>query len=206
MNEIALIDSGCYFGKNTYRSDEFHQKFDLIWLYDFPAIDLTLYKGVIIPTAIDEEFLFRYRKKLEKYLDNGGIICSFAQNFLTWLPGNSLWKPSEIPFKDRTIFKSNDHPIFMGVDEYDLNYRGGVKGFFSRGFFEEPVGAEVLLHDNEHRTVLYIDRTTTNGIILSGAGSDLVSFGVGSNNTSELLVPQLLDWILQEAHGEKGNQ
>src|SRR5690625_2875338 len=103
MNEIALIDSGCYFGKNTYRSDEFHQKFDLIWLYDFPAIDLTLYKGVIIPTAIDEEFLFRYRKKLEKYLDNGGIICSFSQNFLPWLMCISLCILSEIPFKDCTI-------------------------------------------------------------------------------------------------------
>ncbi len=202
MKELAIITPGGMYSQGVY--DAFKEKLDQIFQYDLPQVDLSQYKAVMISNTIDEEFLYKHKEIISTYLDNGGIICSFAQNFKLWLPGNSLYTLSPTPIKDRVINVKNDHLIFKGITEYDLNYRKGVKGFFNRGYFQEPEGAEVVLTDSDDKTVMYIDRKTTKGTILSGAGTDLITFGFNQGTTVDRLAEQFLEWIEDEVARMKG--
>lgn len=153
------------------------------------------YGAVIVPMSIDEIFLYKHKNIIKTYLKNGGIVISFAQNFLKWLPGNNLYKQSETPIRIREVL-GTEHTICKGVSNYDLNYKRGVKGFFNRGYFIAPKDAEVFLKDSDGQCVGYIDTQTTNGVILSTAGADLMWFGHGfDNTTSRRLGINLLLWL-----------
>ncbi len=173
---------------------------------DMENIRLEDYCAVILPATIDEVYLYRFKEKIRAYLNNGGALFSFMQNFTGILPGNSGYIPSSIDIKDREVrFTQSESSacIFEGIREYDVNYRRGVKGFFSRGYFDldqfskgqEP---EVILEDNEGKCVAYIDRASTNGIILAAAASDLIGYGIFDNTTARRMGPNLLYWLEKE--------
>ena len=139
---------------------------------------------------VDRHDLFL--KKLNVILRTA--IISFTQNYLEWLPGNSLYEASPTAIKDRMVVACG-HPITEGVKEYDMNYRCGVKGFFNRGFFKAPEGAAVILKDSDGECVAYIDAATTKGVILSTAGADLVGFGLAESSTAKRLGVNLMLWL-----------
>lgn len=151
-------------------------------------------KVILITGGIDQILLHSHQKFIDRFLDSGGILLSFAPNFIDWLPGNSLYIASEIPIKDRKILTC-EHPITKGVKDYDITYRRGVCGFFSRGYFKPPLGAEVFLKDNANECVGYIDFHSTKGVILSTAGADLFGYGLFEQSTAKRLGLNLLLWI-----------
>lgn len=173
-------------------------------LYDIPYADFSAYAGVIITNFVEEAFLLEHKGIIENYLNDGGVILSQTENFLPWLPGCENWMRSQISLKDREIRLTEPiHPIFAGIDSYDLNYKKGVRGFFSRGYLEAPEHSEVIVEDQEGKAIIYIDRNTTGGTIVAGAGTDLYRFGI-QENSSRVLRKQILNWIRQEAETNKG--
>lgn len=173
-------------------------------LYDIPYADFSAYAGVIITNFVEEAFLLEHKGIIENYLNDGGVILSQTENFLPWLPGCENWMRSQISLKDREIRLTEPiHPMFAGIDPYDLNYKKGVRGFFSRGYLEAPEHSEVIVEDQEGKAILYIDRNTTGGTIVAGAGTDLYRFGI-QENSSRVLRKQILNWIRQEAETNKG--
>lgn len=196
--KVGYLDSSGYEESGIYNHFLYQGVLEYVDIYtSFTIKDLEKFLAVIIPTSIDEIYLNKNAKIIEDYLFNGGMVVSFAQNFLTWLPGNNFYIPSDLSIKDRLILKSS-HKIFEGVREYDLNYRRGVKGFFNRGYVIPPQDAEVILQDNEGKCVAYIDRKSSNGVILSTAGADLLGFGVFDNNTARKMGLGLLEWMGSE--------
>lgn len=194
---IAYLDTQGYLENGVYNHPIYRNLIKYNNIYEnFTAQScLDAYGAVIIPMSIDEIFVFKHRAIIEHYLSQGGVIISFAQNFLEWLPGNNLYIPSQTPIRIRDVLGTN-HIICRGVSDYDLNYRRGVKGFFNRGYFVAPKGAEVFLRDSDGQCVGYIDTQTTNGTILSTAGADLLWFGHGfDNTTSRRLGINLLLWL-----------
>jgi hypothetical protein len=179
----------------VYQHEFFRERLERVSLYELEQHSLEPYDALIIPNNIDEEFLYRQRQRIADFLEAGRILISFAQPFLPWLPGQVLWQPSPLDIMERTVLANDEHPIFKGVTEYDLNYRRGVKGFFSRGYFEAPEHAEIVLRDNAGATVVYIDRSTTKGTILAGAGTDLLGYGLSDTTTARRIGLQLLAWI-----------
>ncbi|PAF43436.1 aspartate/tyrosine/aromatic aminotransferase [Helicobacter sp. 11S03491-1] len=204
-NKIAYLDSNGYEEKGIYNYFLYQNILEYFDIYTRLEEGLENFDAIVIPTSIDEIYLLRHASKIQSYLEKGGILLSFAQNFLPWLPGNNLYIPSEISIKDRTIYPSK-HSIFEGVREYDLNYRRGVKGFFNRGYFIPPKNAQIILKDNEDCCVAYIDRHSTRGIILSSAGADLLGFGIFDNNTARRMGLGLLEWVWEEIKNTKDNQ
>ena len=178
-------------------------------LYDLPYADLSAYAGLIITNFVEEAFLLEHKVILEKYLEEGGVIFSQVENSLPWLPGCGNWVRSSIPIKDREFrYVEPVHRLFQGIDPYDLNYKKGVKGFLTRGYFDEiPPYAEVLIVDQENKPILYIDRHTTNGVIIAGAGTALYHYGLKENST-KYLSEQILNCIQEEAQKnmEGGNK
>lgn len=167
-------------------------------LYDqFATLDLSRYSALAIPMGVDEIHLSKHQAKILDYLNQGGIVLSFASNYSGFLPNNGGYIQSQTPIKDRSLFGKHAL-IFEGVRDYDLNHRRGVKGFFNRGYFEAPAGAEVILEDSEGRCVGYIDRDSSNGVILATASADLLWFGLFDNTTARRLGVNLLRWLEQE--------
>lgn len=176
-----------------------------LYLYDLPYADLNVYEGIIITNVVEEAFLVEHKALLEQYLAQGGVIFSITETSLVWLPGVGIWKRSPIPLKDREIMITEPvHPIFEGIEPYDINYRKGVRGFFSRGYFKEiPKHAEVLITDQSGVPIIYIDRQSTNGTIIAGAGTDIYRVFIDEENTSSKLSVQLLAFIREEyAHNQ----
>ncbi|WP_019422675.1 hypothetical protein [Paenibacillus sp. OSY-SE] len=196
--KIAFLDSYSDSPSRVYRHELYCNRLERMFLYDMTIDRLAPYGALIVPNNIDEEFLYQHRDSIAQFLEQGRIVVSFAQLFLPWLPGNSLWIRSSLDTNARTILAHDEHPLFRGVTEYDLNYRRGVKGFFSRGYFEAPAHAEIALWDNAGQTVVYIDRHTTRGTILAGAGTDLLAYGLSDTTTARRMGQQLLTWIDRE--------
>ena len=206
LKPIAYVSTDIQFT----RLNEIDHKRGLVSLnlYDLPYADLSVYAGIIITNFIEEAYLLEHKKHLEQYLQGGGVVFSLAEIFLPWLPGCGNWKRSPIPLKDREIrLREPVHSMFAGIDPYDLNYRKGVRGFFSRGYFDAiPKHAEVLVEDQEEKPIIYVDRHTTNGTIFAGAGTDLYRFGMEESSAS-VLGGQMLDAIQGEYDALKaGNQ
>lgn len=195
---IAYIDTRGGLTMEGDTMDSFYEgvfkKIDGYQLFAQDGNALLNYKVVKIPGGVDEILLYENREKIHEFLDKGGIIISFTQNYLDWLPGNSLYTASPTPIKDRSVVTCG-HVITEGVKEYDMNYRHGVKGFFNRGFFKAPANSTVILKDSDGECVAYIDTESTNGIIVSTAGSDLISFGLAESSTAKRLGMNLMLWL-----------
>lgn len=195
---IAYIDTRGGLSMEGNTLDSFYngifKKVDGYKLFQQPGNGLLNFKVVEIPANADEILLLENKEKIQEFLDKGGIIISFTQNYLEWLPGNSLYEASPTAIKDRMVVACG-HPITEGVKEYDMNYRCGVKGFFNRGFFKAPAGAAVILKDSDGECVAYIDAATTKGVILSTAGADLVGFGLAESSTAKRLGVNLMLWL-----------
>ena len=197
LGKIGYLDTQGYNENRTYNHPFYKDVFCYINVYESLSnlSNLLLqHCAIVIPTDIDEICLYQHKESIETYLQNGGILLSFAQNFLAWLPGNNLYIKVQTPIKDRTILAS-PHAITEGIRDYDLNYIKGIKGFFSRGYFDPPKDACVFLHDDQQHCVGYIDTTTTNGIILATAGADLFGYPLRDNNTCRRLGINILLWV-----------
>ena len=197
LGKIGYLDTQGYNENSTYNHPFYKDVFCYINAYESlanPSKPLSQHCAVVIPPDIDEIYLYKHKQILADYLQNGRILLSFAQNFLSWLPGNNLYTKAQTPIKDRTILAS-PHAITEGIRDYDLNYIKGIKGFFSRGYFEPPKDAYVFLHDDQQHCVGYIDTTTTNGIILATAGADLFAYPLRDSNTCRRLGINILLWI-----------
>lgn len=200
MEPIAYVGIDIQFTRLTDEDRERGLVF--LYLYDLPSVDLTAYAGIIITNHVEEQFLLEHKKILDEYLLHGGVIFSLTEISLPWLANVANWKRSPIPLKDREIMiEQSNCSLFKGIEPYDINYRKGVRGFFSRGYFEKvPAHAEVLITDQSGVPILYVDRHSTNGTIFAGAGTDIYKVFINEENTSKKLSMQMLDCIRKEAN------
>lgn len=198
LKPIAYVGIDIQFAR---LSDEDRRRgLTFLYLYDLPYADLRAYAGLIITNLVEEQFLLEHKAMLEHYLNQGGVIFSLTETSLPWLVGVPNWKRSPIPLKDREIvMKEPTHPLFVGIDADDINYRKGVRGFFSRGYFEKiPLHAEILVTDQSGAVILYADYDSTNGTIFAGAGTDIYRVFIDEDSSSRRLSVQMLACIRAE--------
>ncbi|MFJ7950255.1 hypothetical protein ACIQZG_01885 [Lysinibacillus sp. NPDC096418] len=198
MKPIAYVGIDIQFARLT--EEDRNRGLVFLYLYDLPHADLRKFEGIIITNLVEELFLLEHKAVLDDYLAQGGVIFSLTETSLPWLTGVSNWKRSPIPLKDREIIITEpEHPLFTGIDAYDLNYRKGVRGFFSRGYFEGiPQHAKVLVTDQSGVPIIYVDQHSTNGTIFAGAGTDIYRVFIDEDNTSSKLSVQMLACIREE--------
>ncbi|WLD94576.1 aspartate/tyrosine/aromatic aminotransferase [Alkalihalobacillus sp. AL-G] len=198
MAKIAVLYSGVIFQDMEFKKEKYKNVVDMIPIYDLPNVSLDSYIALVVPRISDEEYLFKEKEIIEGFLNQGKIICSFVQNFRKWLPGNKLWRRTDLNLKEHRVTYKREHPIFAGVDEYDLNFKEEVAGFFYRGTIDPPSKAEVVLEDHRGYTIMYIDRNSTKGTIVSTAGADLFGYAGSTPSTAQKIGPQLLQWLEDE--------
>ena len=174
-------------------------------MYDLPHTDLSAFVGLIITNYVDEDFMISHRSILENYLEAGGVVFSLAEVSKSYLPNAPIWHRSPTAIKDREIFLTEPvYPMFEGIDPYDLNYRQGVKGFFTRGYFKDvPQEATVIVKDELDAPIIYVDRQSTNGVLIVGAGTDLYQVYRDETSSANRLATQIVETIRGEAKKRK---
>lgn len=177
-----------------------------LYEYDLPDVDLTAYDGIIISNHVDEDFLVAHNHILDTYLENGGVIFSLAEKSQPWLTVVPNWQRSPIPLKDReSHIIATDNGLFEGVMSEHIEYRKGVRGFFSRGYFATvPERAKVLIADQRGDVIVYVDRTSTKGTIYAGAGTDMYRIYTYEDNTASKVGAQMLAAMHEEASRNRG--
>jgi len=174
-------------------------------MYDLPHTDLSAFVGLIITNYVDEDFMISHRSILENYLEAGGVVFSLAEMSKSYLPNAPIWHRSPTAIKDREIFLTEPvYRMFEGIDPYDLNYRQGVKGFFTRGYFKDvPQEATVIVKDELDAPIIYVDRQSTNGVLIVGAGTDLYQVYRDETSSANRLATQIVETIRGEAKKRK---
>lgn len=172
--------------------------------YDLPDVDLSAFVGLVITNYTDEGFMVKHKALFEQYLAQGGVIFSTAEMGESYIPNVPEWRRSPTPIRERDIIVVNkEYPMFKNIEEYDLNYRQGVKGFFTRGYFEHvPAQAEIIVQDEIGAPIIYVDRHSTNGTIIAGAGTDLYQMyrqETAQSSTAHRLTSTIFEAIRYEA-------
>ena len=196
--DFLMLDTGSYFGKARVNDPNYQNDFTFIDTYELPNIDVKPYKCLVIQGLIDQKFLYKHKGIIRAFLNDKKIVVFSGNLYLDWLPGGSNFVPKAIhSYQDYVVTVHQPHPIFEGVEEDDMTYNKGVSGFFARGHHPIPEGAEVLLTLPGGEPITYIDRKSTNGIILVHSGNDL--FGsMNVKKTTNRISPQLMQWVRDE--------
>lgn len=198
MSQVALLDSRSQPIPAYEREPLRSHRLSPIDVYDLPATDLSPFAGLIVGGAADQEFLFQNKEVIRDFLGAGKTLVFSGHLFREWLPGCGLFVPKVIDsVKDYSVTLEDEHPVFEGVDPADLTFRRGVAGFFARGHHPPPPGAQILARLGGVEPIVYVDRSTTEGVILAHSGNDLLGFADGG--TADRIVPQLIGWIRQGA-------
>ena len=81
-------------------------------------------------------------------------FLSQTQNFLPWLPGCGKLDAFSDFFEGTREIRSTEpvHPNVAGIDPYDLNYKKGVRGFFSEGILRALEYSEAIVEDQERKS------------------------------------------------------
>lgn len=172
----------------------------LIDEYEFHLTDLSNYNVLVITYFIDQEYLYKHKNLIEKFLDEGKVVVFCGHLFRAFLPGCSFFMPKKInSYKDYIVEIKEGSPIFKGVDIDDMVYNKKVAGFFARGYYYPPKGAEICLTFTDGKVISYIDRISTKGTIIVHGGRNILSFESSTNttkkiseNTFELLKQEIL--------------
>ncbi|TQR33702.1 aspartate/tyrosine/aromatic aminotransferase [Campylobacter sp. MIT 99-7217] len=195
---VGFVDSWEFNKHNSYAQELYQGVLKRIDLYEeFKEGALDNFCALILPMSVDQIWLFRHKELLFSYLEQGGIVLNFVASFCEYLPNLSLYEQSMTPIRVREI-KLSKHIICDGVREYDINYRRGVKGFFSRGFLNPPQKAEIILTDSDGKCVAYIDRSSSKGIILNTAGADFFAYSLYDHDSSKRMPLNTLLWLENE--------
>lgn len=155
---IAYIHWGNSWQLRSYQ-DFHHHIDDLIYIHDLPEVDLSAYRAVVMPDAMDSGATRPHAAQLNAYLKSGGFLIVFLQGHadwldipdLAWTPGNCRdwlwWTKGE---KLEIALSTPPHPI---TEHLPLE----VMGWHWGGSYSPPRGARPILELEDGGGCLFLD-------------------------------------------------
>lgn len=175
---------------------------DKVDIYQFPSIDLTKYKGMIIGSACDLVFLEQRSEIISQWVRAGGRLLYSGHPHLRVVEGLPNTRKMEFHNpEDIWLSAVESHPIFEGVDHKDLLFRTGVPGnhsfeelreigvagFYGRSYLTNlPDGARVLTGIGPRQLPLDVSYPLGEGEVIVHAGNDIESFAYEGTSTEGL--------------------
>jgi hypothetical protein len=170
--------------------------FDILDVHRLFEVDLTAYTLVIVLRSVDSEALWVRRHQFARFLDRGGVLITFGEAWTNWFPG-CRWE-AECP-EDLPAPLLVDHPLLEGITPEAVHWHTRGPRWCNHGHLVPPAGAEVLVGNQRGDAWLYIDRRTTNGVILAATNVDIDTHTFHRNSTACLLMGRVLTWAETEA-------
>lgn len=201
MATIGAVYSGSKWQYDLFTSEKYKPFFnEIIHACDLPSTSLTPFDVLIVPRESNQEMLLVINDKIIQFLDNGGLVISFGEVTLPWLPNcvwdanypqftydrKNLWSKGELDKDPYTLVKP-EHPLFKGLTMEDLQWH-------FHGLFHATPNAVVLLKYGTIGDIIYLDSKSFNGEILATTLDPDVHFGYGVIKKTQKFLDNVLRW------------
>ena len=197
MTRQAVISGGVAYHHALTQAGELLADFDVIDVGELTMVDLNQYDLVLVLRNTDGDALRARRFQFSRFLDHGGLLISLGECWSNWFPG-ARWEP-ECPEDILEPDIVSDHPIVAGNSAADLHWHQHPKGWCNHGHFIAPDNAEVLIRNQRGDAWLYIDRTSTNGVIVASSNLDPDTHSFHGKPVAIAFFERLLAWARAEA-------
>ncbi|MER6528158.1 hypothetical protein [Streptomyces sp. NPDC001508] len=199
-------------GPSRYPEATSDRPFTSVDLYDLDARLLFggRVRGLTLAPDCDQLFLERNATMLETFVRGGGRVLVNGHVVRPFLPGLPAWRAIDHHGPaDLVISPVTPHPVWDGVDFYELLYRTGVPGtptgeelarvgvagFYGRGHHSRvPERGTVINGIGPHALPVDIVYPLGDGLVLAHAGNDLLGFSDPDRST-RTLGPRLIAWL-----------
>ncbi len=199
--KILELSASHAFGANKVEKKESY--LSVIDEYELHSTDLSHYNVLMITYFADQEYLYKNKHIIENFLNEGKVVVFCGHLFRPWLPGCSLFMPKKLnSYNDYFVQTIPGAPLFDGVEVEDMVLNKGVAGFFARGYYYAPEGAQVCLTFTDGKVISYIDKNTTKGTIIVHAGQNLLSYH-NAVDSKKKISEQALALLKEEVCGGK---
>ncbi len=197
MIRQAVISGGVVYHHGLVQPGEILSGFEIIDIGDLVAVDLNQYDLVLVLRSTDGDSLRARRYQFARFLDRGGVLIAFGESWSGWLPG-SRWEPECAEDVLEPVVRS-EHPLVADMTPGDLHWHPPLESWCCHGHFVAPEGAEVLVRNQRGDAWLYIDRTSTNGVIVASSNLDPDTHAYHGNPRARAFFHCLLTWARSEA-------
>ena len=192
----AVISGGVSYHHALTQPGEPFADFDVLPVHELPRSELEAYALVVVPRSVDAEALWARRHQVRRFVDAGGVLVVFGECWTNWFPG-CRWQ-AECP-EDLLPPSLASHPLLDGLGPEELHWHARGPRWCNHGHLLPPPGAEVLVANARGDAWLYVDRHSTNGVILATTNLDLDTHTFHGREVARHLLQRVLAWAEGEA-------
>lgn len=170
-----------------------------IYLPELADVDLTEYRGLLIPERSHRGQLERAADRITELLDSGGTVIAFSggEPFPEFLPGvrwqhrpTNFWWWLE-PDADLGVRLADEaHPLFRRLTVRDCTWH-------YHGVLELPEGAQALVTLTTGEALLYVDRVSTPGTMVISTLDPISHYGGYFMPATERFLDAFLPWAAE---------
>lgn len=165
-------------------------------VYDLARADLSAYDLLVVLRSVDNEALWVRRHQVARFLDRGGVLVVFGEAWTNWFPGCRWEQEGPADLAQPLV---GPHPLFQDVDGASMHWHGKGPRWCNHGHLVPPEAAEVLIGTPGGDAFVYVDRGSSNGVILAASNLDLDTHTFHGNATARQLLQRVLAWAEGEA-------
>jgi len=197
MIRQAVISGGVAYHYHLTKPGQPLAGFEVIDLAELAQVDLNTFDVVIVPRSTDGEMLRARRYQFTRYLDNRGVLLAFGELWANWFPGCN-WQAECAEDLAQPVI-AGDHPLVAGFSSRVLHWHPSLERWCCHGHLTAPPEAEVVVQNTRGDAWLYIDRTTTNGVILASTNLDPDTHTYHDHEIARMLLERMVVWAQAEA-------
>lgn len=197
MTRQAVITGGVAYHHALTQPGEILADFIEVPVSELVSLDLNRFDLIVVPRSADQEVLFARRHQFERFLDRGGVLIALGESWSNWFPG-CRWSPECAEDIEQPVVVG-DHPIVDGLTASQLHWHPAKESWCCHGHFSAPEGAEVLVANRRGDAWLYIDRSSTNGVIIASSNLDPDTHAFHGSSIARDFFERLLDWAREAA-------
>ncbi len=197
MLRKAFISSGVSYHYDLVQPGGPLHDFEVLDLGRLEQVNLNAYSLILVPRSADGETLHTRRYQIERFLDHGGVLIALGELWADWFPG-CRWEGEcyEDTLAPQIV---SDHPLVSGYSSEDLHWHPAKERWCCHGHLAAPPDAEVLVRNTRGDPWLYIDRTSTNGVILASSNLDPDTHAFHGSAVARSFFDRLFAWAEAEA-------
>ena len=178
---------------------------DIIPVCNLPTLDLSDFDVILVPRESNQEMLLQSKERLIRFLEKGGLLISFGEVTLPWLPycvwenvypqfryedGSSNWDKGKLVTEPYRMLNP-EHSLLKNLEIEDLQWH-------FHGVFHAPRNAEVLLRYGEDGDVIYLDSSNFAGTILATTLDPDCHAGYGVIKKTQKFLDNVLEWAIRQ--------
>ena len=167
-------------------------------VHGLAGVELADFDLIVVMRSVDGEALRLRRHQVARYLDQGGVLVVFGEVWSNWLPGAN-WEAESVADLGPPVIM--DHALLAGIDPETLHWHRHARHWCNHGHHVPPPGAEIVVANGDGDAWMYIDRETTNGVILATTNLDPDTHSFHGMPAAQEVMRRILVWAEDEADG-----